>query len=907
MIGKDLGPSRVLERVGAGGMGEVYRAHDTKLRRDVALKILPAAFAADPERRARFAREAQVLASLNHPHIAAIYGVEEADGVTALVLELVEGPTLDERIAGRPVPVEEALAIASQIADALDAAHEKGIVHRDLKPANIKLTDDGRVKVLDFGLAKALAAEAARATADGEAGRLGADGQAVALTQSPTMPFDNRSGHPELGRGVTSPAVTRAGLILGTAAYMSPEQARGKAVDKRTDIWAFGCVLFEMLTGQRAFAGDDVADFIAAVLTKDPDWATLPPATPPRITALLKRCLKKDVRERLRDIGDARAEIDAALAAPVADAAPVAAVRRPWRRRFARIVAWVAAGCLMGAAALGAALVGIGLIPLREIPQNAPVTRFSVSLPKGAACPQISPDGRLLAFVGLDASRRIWVRPLDALEARPLPGTEDGWGPFWSPDSRFLGFFALGKLRKVDLTGGPPVDLCDVPDGLGGAWSRDGVIVFAPSAAGRLQKVSAAGGTPVPVANLDRQPSAQRQGSAFFLPDGQHFIFWINTATGGHAYLMSLTSSEATLLPAIASPPVYASGALLFKRGSTLMRQTFDPARLDSMGNPVPVLENISEFSVSPTGVLVYTPAPAAVVRRLVWVDRHGATTPLPMTPGDYGEPSLSPDGRQIVLVRRDASGAHIYVYDIERAALQKRTFEGENWFPIWTPDGRYLTFTRGPQSVGPIVRLLADGSGQVEPLVTDEQRGGQKVATSWSSNGRLLAFQNNQDVIVRDADGVLHPTVATAAYEREGRFAPGGRWLAYRSGVTGRDEVYVESYPPGGGKWQISADGGAQPMWSKSGRELFYKSGNRLMVVAVETGETFRAGPPLLLFEMAQPERDHGDPARYGVTPDGQRFLVVTTGQGEASVGATEIVVVQNWFDELKRLVSVK
>ena len=825
-------------------MGEVYRARDPKLRRDVALKILPAAFAADPERRARFTREAQVLAALNHPHIAAIYGVEEADAstdstgsplagsrqaaVTALVLELVEGEDLSTLIARRSAGSED--------------------------PASIRTTP-----------------------------------ASTELANSPTM----------------TATASRLGMIVGTAAYMSPEQAKGKPVDKRTDIWAFGCVLYELLTGRRAFAGEDVADFIAAVLTKEPDWALLPPAMPPRLVELLKRCLTKDVRERLRDIGDARQEINNAITNPATERDSSVAVRTPRRRRLAGVATWMVLGGLLGAAALAAWLFSLGVIPIRKIPQNAPVTRFSIPVPKGAASPQISPDGRLLAFVGLDVPRQIWVRPLDALEARPLPGTDDARNPFWSPDSRFLGFFAQGKLKKVDLTGGPPVTLCDAPEGLGGAWSRDDVIVFAPRSAGRIQKVSAAGGTPLPVTSLDKK--AQRHGSAVFLPDGQHFVFWANTTAGGHAYLASLTSSEVTLLPAVTSPPAYASGALVFTRGSTLMRQPFDPARLESTGDPTPVSERVSEFSVSPTGVLVCTPAPAPLLRRLVWVDRRGTVTPLPLAAGDYGDPSLSPDGRQIALVRRDASGAQIHVWDIARATLQKRTFEGENWFPIWTPDGRYLTFTRGSEYIGPLMRLPADGSGQAVPLVTDEQRGGEKVAISWSPDGRLLAFQNNQDVIVRDADGVLHPALATPAFEREGRFAPRGRWLAYRSNETGRDEVYVQSYPAGGGKWQISTDGGAQPMWGSGGRELFYKSGNRLMVSAVEAGETFKPGTPRMLFEMSQPERDLGDPSRYGVTPDGQRFLVVTTGQGEAGAGSPQIIVVQNWLQQLKPFVPTK
>ena len=878
--GTKLGSYEILGPLGAGGMGEVYRAHDTKLKRDVALKVLPDSFASDPDRLARFTREAQTLASLNHPNIAHVHGLEESEGVTAIVMELVEGDDLSQRIARGAIPLEEALPIAKQIAEALEAAHEQGIIHRDLKPANIKVRPDGTVKVLDFGLAKALDANASGATANAMA--------------SPTF---------------TTPAMTQAGVILGTAAYMSPEQARGRIVDKRADIWAFGAVLYEMLTGSRAFPGEDVSDTLAAVLRGEPDWARLPATLSPALGTYIRRCLHKDQRQRIHDIADVRLALEGAFETAV----PQATAPNPTAAPRGRLAWMIALGV---AAVLIAALAVPALRHLREAPPlEPPVTRFTIAPPDGVtvtSAPMISPDGTRVVFAGGGA---LFVRPLDALAAQRLPGTEGAGFPFWSPDSRSIGFFASGKLKKVDVAGGPPVTICDAGgDAMGGAWSRTGMIVFAQNGVAGLQQVSAAGGTPALATILDAATHATSHRWPQFLPDGEHFLF-LNVAAPGSTSIAvtSLGSKTSTLLVLTDAAAAYAPpGALLFLRGTTLMRQPFDTAGLRLTGDAAPVAEDVGRFrstpafSVSHTGVLAYSTGQAAANRRLVWVDRRGSSTPLALPPGAYDSPALSPDGQHIALIVCDATGSHLFVHDIARKTLEKRTFEGtDNTLPLWTRDGTFLTFSRSESSS--LMRVRADGSGTAEQLVSDAQLPGTKVATSWSPDGRLLAFQSGQpgDVVVRDAEGKLHPTLTTSAGEREGRFSPDGRWLAYRSNETGRWEVYVQSYPPGNGKWQISTDGGGggQGMWAPTGRELFYKSGNRMMVVDVELGATFKPGTLRVLFEMPLPERAPDDPDRFGVAPDAQRFLVLTTATGEKGpVSTPPITVVLNWAQALRR-----
>ena len=601
--GTKLGPYEILSALGAGGMGEVYRARDTKLNRDVAIKVLPDLFANDPDRLARFKREAQVLASLNHPHIAAIYGLEDADGMRALVLELVEGPTLADRIAQGPIPLDEALPIARQIADALEAAHEQGIIHRDLKPANVKVTPEGKVKVLDFGLAKALGtgtAEAAPYAGDGA--NVGRPFRGADAANSPTL---------------TTPAATLAGVILGTAAYMSPEQARGKPVDRRADIWAFGCVLFEMLAGRQAFdTGETVSDAIAAILTREPDVTALPASTPAHIRTLLRRCLQKDPQKRLPHIGIARLEIDEGPADTTALLQPAVAPRKGLLSSAG--LAWsVAAVLLLAATALAATMY------VRRAPDDSHVYRTTILLPahlmgSPATRLALSPDGRRLAFVAPDPTGRpmLWVRPLDGLTAQPLPGTESGQAPFWSPNGRFIAFFAGGKLKKIDASGGPALTLCDATSATPGTWNRDDVILFTPTPGSPISRVAAAGGTPSPVTLIDTKAGEGRHAFPYFLPDGRHFLYL--ALNGGNAplgvYAGLLDSTDRKRLLDGGANAMYAQGFLVFLREATLMAQAFDAARLELTGDPAPLAESVQignptrtgTFAVSEAGVLVY-------------------------------------------------------------------------------------------------------------------------------------------------------------------------------------------------------------------------------------------------------------------------------------------------------------
>ena len=870
--GTRIGSYEVVGLLGAGGMGEVYRATDTRLKREVALKVLPAHVANDRERLARFQREAEVLASLNHPHIAQVYGLEDG----ALVMELVDGDDLSQRIGHGAIPADEALLIAKQIAGAIEAAHEAGVIHRDLKPANIKVRADGTVKVLDFGLAKALDHSPTHSTPN-------------TLANSPT---------------ITSPDVTGRGVILGTAAYMSPEQARGKPVDRRTDVWAFGVILFEMLTGQRPFKGETVSDSVAAILKTDPDWNALPADTPFLIKRLLRHCLNRDPRERLGDIRDARIEITEALAEPAGE--PMPAPRR------ARLPWAIGATSLALVAGLVGAFAG-GVAQITPAVAEPQVIRFSLSPPddvRSSLRPVVSPDGRHVAFMG--ASRNgivsLWVHSLSTAASRQIPGTERILAvasAFWSPDSRSIGFFADGKLKRVDLDQGAPVVIGDAVNGRGGTWNQDGEIIFSLTA-GPLLRVKAAGGTQTPLTKLDAGSRSHRV--PHFLPDGRHFVFMAIGGAETRLLLGSLDDSSVRELRVIETlAGIVPPDLVLFTTGGQLMAQQLDVVAGGLVGDRMPVGEvgatptQQAWASASAGGVLVYRRNPTGDRVVLAWVDRRGAVTRLPLAPGAYGDPGLSPDGRQLALSIRDESGEHIWVYDLARGSLGKRTFDDVNSYPIWSRDGTSLTFSRGNGQNGPLQQVAADGSGRAAALVSNESQPGQKIATSWSEDGQLLAFQFGQDVLVRARDGAIRPALVTGAFEREARFAPNGRWMAYRSNETGRDEVYVQSYPTGGGKWQISTEGGAQPMWSPDGKELFYKSGDRMMAVAVALQPTFKAGVPRLLFQMPLPERTIGDPSRYAVSPDGQRFLVTTTDDGGAAEDAP-VHVMLNWRTAIGR-----
>jgi Tol biopolymer transport system component len=863
-------------------MGEVYRGRDTELHRDVALKVLSERFAEDPDRLARFKREAQVLASLNHPHIGAIYGVADFPGGRALVLELVEGPTLADRIAAGPIPLEEALPIARQIAEALASAHELGIVHRDLKPANVKLRPDGTVKVLDFGLAKAA-----------DSGPVNVDS-----TQSPT---------------ITTPAMTQMGVILGTAAYMSPEQAKGRPADKRSDVWAFGCVLFEMLTGRRAFAGEDVAETLALVLTKEPRWNLLPPATPPAIRRLLRRCLERDRSRRLADIADARLEIDER------DGEVAAAVPARQVSRLGRWLPWaVASGVFL------LSLLALVALYSRRAPRETPAaTRFLIDPPpktelRGTFA--VSPDGRSVVLRGVtDGKVLLWVRALESLAVRPLAGTEEGGFPFWSPDSRFIGFFAEGKLKKIAATGGPAQTLCDAPDGRGGSWNEDGVILFAPKPLGELYRVASAGGTPTPLTRLDSSRGELAHYYPYFLPDGHHFLY---LAIGSQPELEglrvgSLDSKESKPLVNTHSSGAYAPpGYLLFLGDRTLMAQRFDADRFVIAGEPFPVADDVDRigpvrlalFSVSRTGVLV-SRSGSSEATQLTWFDRQGEQLGTIGPIANYSAPWLSPDERRVTFTSgvREGGDSDVWSIDVARGTLTRFTFDrAPDMSPVWSPDGGRILFASLRDGHGDLYQRAASGGGADEVLVQSDFL---KFPNDWSADGKFILYQEmnpktSHDLWVFPLTGgqKQFPVLKTPFDERQGRFSPDGRWIAYASNESGPWQVYVRSFPDSGGKWQVSTNGGGQPQWRGDGRELFYVSADRkLMAVDVNgNGPTFDAGTPKELFVLRiQAVGLPGLRNYYAASKDGRRFLVAKV-PGDPAASPTAVVL--NWTADLKR-----
>ena len=885
--GTRVGPYEVQSALGAGGMGEVYRARDTKLGRDVALKVLPDAFSLDRDRVARFKREAHVLASLNHPNIAAIYGFEDSSDVHALVLELVDGPTLADRIALGPIPVDEALAIARQIADALEAAHERGVIHRDLKPANIVVRSDGTVKVLDFGLAKAM---------EGVPG-------ATDVSQSPT---------------ITSPAMmTGAGVILGTAAYMGPEQARGKPVDHRADIWAFGVVLFEMLTGQRLFPGDTVSDTLASVLKTEPSWDALPPSTPPMLRRLLRSCLEKDPNRRLQAIGDRRLLLDD-LTAPVAQGA-------------SSKVTPIAVG---SAAVLAVALVVLGFVHFREPVTSvirSPLARVTIALPpgdqvdhRGTPAVALSPDGTKLVYVGTheNATRQLFLRVMDGAEGKAIAGTEGAYIPFFSPDGQWVGFFAQGKLKKVPADGGAPQVLCDAPSGMGADWAADGMIYFMPFNTSGMWKVAASGGTPQEVTKLDRSRGEVSHRWPQLLAGGEAVLFTVWTGPGWDEkslQMQVLKSGERRVLAEGASTGRYVtSGHLVYNRDGvqTLMALPFDVERLQVTGGPaVALAEQVweggaegAQYAVSSAGTMAYVAShPARYERRMVWVDRTGKVEPLPAMPRPYYDPRISPDGRRFAVSSEEAS-ERVWTFDFARPILTALTGPGSSQSPVWTPDGSRVIYRATRMGFRNIVWKPADGSGEEQPLTTNNN---MQTPVSVSPDGKLLAYTEidpagGSDIwlVTLDGKGKPEPFLRTRSSENNAHFSPDGRWLAYVSDESGRPEVYVQPFPGPGSKWMISTDGGNEPVWSRDGRELFYRAGDKMMVVSIATQPAFAAGLPQLLFEGAFEPTGTGT-SGYDVSPDGRRFLMIQPTAPE--LPATQVHVVINWFEELKRLVPTK
>jgi len=866
MIGSTLGPFQVVAKLGEGGMGEVYRALDTNLKRPVAIKLLPASVASDADRLARFQREAEVLALLNHPNIAQIHGLETSTGVTALVMELVEGPTLAERIAQGPIPVEEALPIARQIADALEAAHEQGIVHRDLKPANVKVRADGSVKVLDFGLAKAIEpASALRASA----------GQVGGLT-------------PSMSPTITSPAMTQAGVILGTAAYMSPEQARGKPVDKRADVWAFGVVLFEMLTGRRAFPGEDITDTIVSVVSKEPDWKALPASTPPALRSLMGRCVVKDPRNRLRDMGDARIALADVRHEPAWPADRADGSRSSPRRE--RVLAAVA---LLFAFTTIFAFLRPLFAPAPPLP---PTVRFEVLPPKGmtvASGPTLlSPDGRRLAFVAASpSSRAIAVRSLDSSTAQVLAGTETTAAApltfFWSDDSQQIAYFADGKLRKIPATGGPSQVICTLPAAHSymGTWSKDGVILFGAGGenSNTLFRVQASGGQPVPITQPGAKPEYLDVPS--FLPDGRHYLAWNGSEAA--AYVGSLDSNERRPLPGVTSPATYSSGGyLIFGREGSVVAQHFDLGRLQLSGDVLQIAEAAQDLpSASTTGALAYRPG-IVTDSQLVWLDRTGNRLSVESLTGSLQAPNLSRDGKRLAIERTDASGTDVWVIDLVRGTNTRLTDDpGDDSRPVFSQDGTRVAFTRGHG----IFQKSSSGTGPEERLADGE-------TTDWSPDGQFISFIKDGQLWALPLAGDRKPMalVETKGNDRRGRFSPDGRWIAYESDFSGRLEVYVQQFPPTAERVQVSANGGGSAYWRSDGKELFFRAPDgKIMVVDVTPGSTFQVSAPRVLFNVDGVINN----GRFVVSPDGQRFLLPIRTQGQAE----GITVILNWASGLK------
>jgi eukaryotic-like serine/threonine-protein kinase len=878
LLGRRIGSYQILSLVGAGGMGEVYEAHDSKLGRNVAIKVLPAEFVHDADRLSRFQREARMLASLSHPNIATIHGLEQSDGAHYLVMELVPGKTLAERLTGGALGLEEALKIAGQIAEALEAAHAKGVIHRDLKPANVKVTPEGRVKVLDFGLAKAFAG----------------------------------AGAPDLSQP-TLTLSTEDGRILGTPAYMSPEQARGKPVDKRTDIWAFGCVLYEMLTARQAFPGATVSDAIAAVLGREPDWQALPASVPVKIRDLLRRCLQKDSQRRLHDIADARIEIEEAQAAPPAPAMEV-------RTRWPGVLLW------SGVFLLAAVIAGLAIWKLKPSSATTPgvVSRVAITLPPGelfagfeaGVSVALSPDGTRLAYVARRGGvQQVYLRSLEGLEAKPVPGSEGGAQPFFSPDSQWLGFFAGGKLKKISVAGGESLSIADATDPRGASWGSDGKIMFVPRREGVVWQVSAAGGTPQPLTQMQGSETSHRWPE--FLPGGQAVLFAAGIAGSNWdaarvAVQLIGPGQRRELVPRGTNPHYASSGHLIYALGGTVMALPFDGQRLEVKGPPSPVIESVlqlplsgaAQYSFSATGSMVYVPASvAAAQRRLVWVNRSGSEVPLAAPARGYRHPRLSPDGKKLA-VAIEGQETHIWLYDLARETLTRLTIEGSlNNNPNWTPDGGRIIFgsnREGAKGSGAFWQL-ADGSGGAERLTDAPSSAG-----SWSSAGRVLVFDTSDPATGRDIytlqPGGRQPLIRTPFNEGSPTFSADGRWLAFASDASGRSEIYVQPYPGPGGRLQISTGGGTEPVWSRNGRELFYRSGDKLMAVDIDIRSGFSAGKPKSMFQgLYQPTPVVE--ANYDVAPDG-RFLMIKPGGEEQA--PTQVNVVLNWFEELKRLAPV-
>jgi serine/threonine-protein kinase len=898
MLGQTVANYKILDKLGEGGMGEVWRAEDTTLGREVAIKVLPSAFTSDAERLARFEREARLLAAFEHPRIASIYGLEDVDGQKLLVMQVAEGETLAERIERGPITVEQALKIALQIAEALEAAHEKGIMHRDLKPANIKLTANGQVTVLDFGLAKAL-----------ESSDAASGSGAQNLSLSPTL----------------TAQMTGAGMLLGTAGYMSPEQARGENADRRADIWAFGVVLMEMLLGSKLFPGKTVSDTLAGVLAREPEWDDLPTDTPARVRNLLERCLEKETSERLQAIGEARIAIERFLENPEADESVGDVVEEPasWKR----LLPWIAAGVM------AVALVA-SIFVLRPTADTAPTMRLEVAISDDSlfinlgASAVLSPDGtRMVYTVDTESERTLFVRSLDQLEGTPLVtgnSTTQPYHPFFSPDGQWVGFVTPTELKKVPITGGTPIRLCKVNRSRGASWGPDDTIVFAPDRGSGLVSVSAAGGEPVPLTTLD--PGKEEVAH-----------YWPQVVPGGTVVFTSLlqgsSNSDEAVIESVSIATgerkvlhrggAYArwvpSGHLVYLRENTLFAMPFDVRRMEATGSPAPIVQGVtansanggSQYSFSQNGTLAYVSGDIGVPEYPVMqMDRRGSVSTLWEEPGTYACPKLSPHGRRLSMtVLRDGNW-DVWVYDLERKVATRLTFwDGYDGDQVWSPDGEYLAFSSDRDGRENPYRKRADGSGDAERIAEIDH---DFWASSWSPDGKWILGEvqaESFDLWAVPADGSGEPVeyLSTTFFDRFPAISPDGRWVAYMSDESGRSEIYVRPFPAAAGKWQVSDGGGSWPAWSKDGSELIFRSEDGLMAAAVtvESG-SFRADRPVPVASGGFSKDQIGISVSGSIfpdfepMPDGENFVVLQGGEGQSR--QTHVTLVTGWFDVLRR-----